>query len=32
VVLVLGLLATTARATESARRTAAALNPEALVA
>jgi hypothetical protein len=30
--LVLGFLATTTRATASARRTAAALNPEALVA
>jgi EmrB/QacA subfamily drug resistance transporter len=32
VVLLLGVLATTRRATESARRTAAALNPEALLA
>jgi hypothetical protein len=32
VVLVLGFLATARRATASARRTAAALNPEALVA
>jgi EmrB/QacA subfamily drug resistance transporter len=32
VVLLLGLMATTSRATESARRTAAELNPEALVA
>jgi hypothetical protein len=31
-VLLLGLAATTVRATESARRTAAELNPEALVA